>query len=98
MTAPATKAPAEDVAPIFVDLSDPKQYRQMTILGTLIAQHICAMPLEGIAKMADDAAKLALFQGVSGNALGDLRIDRDVLDVLRAAQKQLQKIRARSGG
>ena len=92
----AEDAAREGVAPIIVDLSDAESYGQMVVLANAIAEHISAMPLEGIAKMARDAVRMAMPRlDVPEHAVHQLQRDRDVIAALEDCQRQLAKIRAR---
>lgn len=87
-----------DLAPIMVDLCDPKQYAEMVKLANIVHQFICGMPLEALSRMADDAARLSLLKAIPGPERQALRRDRDRLQVLACTQRQFGRLEGRRNG
>lgn len=90
------EAPRDGTQPILLDLSEPGNYENMVRMAAVIAQHLCAMPLEQLAHMADEAVQMALVKNVPAQALAQLRLDRAMFRALLIAQREVYHARERA--
>jgi hypothetical protein len=88
----------EGLAPIVVDLAEPGVYPGLLQLAHFVEQTIRAMPLEAMVEACRKASTFAPFTDPTlwqqkGKAM---REDEQILEVLRFAQKQLQRLHERA--
>jgi hypothetical protein len=88
--------PVEDNPVTAVDLSAPGEYQKQLNLAAMIATFLLAMPLEEMARRADDECDISLLS-FNSDSSKELRRTRELLSLLASAQRQLVKIRARYG-
>lgn len=86
-----------DDAPPPPDVRNPRVYRKQVALARMIAQYLEAMPLGEMAVITRDAWATALVRDEDWDAIITLQSDRDVIEALESAQRQLERIRARAG-
>jgi hypothetical protein len=88
----------DGVAPIVVDLAAPGVYPGLIQLAHFVEQTIRAMPLEAMVEACRQASAFAPFADPTlWRAKGQaMREDEHVLEVLRSAQKQLQRLHERA--
>lgn len=79
------------------DLHDPVVYQREVTLVQRLAVCVAGMPLDELGRLATDATHLAMLKGVAPEALNRMKLDRDVIEVMASAQRQLAKVRARYG-
>lgn len=72
-------------------------YQSRRELVRIITQFLAAAPLQELSRMAHDAAEMSVLKGRNAETQKLLLHDRDVIEVLASAQRQLAKIRARYG-
>ncbi len=77
------------------DLRDPVVYQREVMLVQRLAICVAGMPLDELGRLATDATHLATLKGVDADTLHRIRADRDVIEVMASAQRQLAKVRAR---
>lgn len=91
----ADAAARDGSAPVLLDLNKPGEYQGQVDLAHVIDRFVRAMPLEALVARAEEDRARALLH-FTGDAR-ELRRTAEMLAVLRFAQKEFVKIRARYG-
>ena len=92
MTAPLRIEPHTDLET--AALSVPGAYEGEVRLARMVALYIEAMPLEAMARRASDECAMSAVR--RGKRQPELEHDRDTIELLASAQRQLRKMNARA--